>query len=369
MNARFSVLCLLCAAISGCGPSHNQPFVPVPPANARPAMSSSAHPMLMSASLQSGSVFISTFQAPSNVINLYVPASANPVRTITHGFTVPGHLALDPLGNLYSGNGDPRDITVYAPGSSSVMRTITPRLNGGGWFVMGVDVSARLYALSYWSQCRFQCLPYSQYAVYSAGATTPLRTLSFGPTSRNSQPPESIAFDRAQDVYVGNAGWIDVYSAGLATKLREITLRYGSAPALAFDSLGVLYVDHGNAVSEYAGGGTSLLRLIRSGVFESQAIALDRFNNLYVANGPPNGSTGSVTIYRAGTTSLVRKIRTGIVNPVGLAFDRSGNLYVLNRELGTTFNGSVAIYAPGGSVPVRTLRARTCCPFEMVVQP
>jgi hypothetical protein len=116
--------------------------------NAIPVMSESADEGMATAALQSGSVFISTFQAPSNVINLYVPGNANPIRTITHGFITPGHLALDPAGNLYSGNGDPRDITVYAAGSSFVLRAIRPRLNGNGWFLIGIDMSARLYALS-----------------------------------------------------------------------------------------------------------------------------------------------------------------------------------------------------------------------------
>ena len=77
-------------------------------------------------------------------VKVYSAGAFALTRTITDGLNVPFSLAFDSSGNLYVGNAT--NITVYAPGTSKVLRTIATEANGFGTTALVFDSSGVLYA-------------------------------------------------------------------------------------------------------------------------------------------------------------------------------------------------------------------------------
>jgi sugar lactone lactonase YvrE len=82
------------------------------------------------------------------------------------------------------------------------------------------------------------------------------------------------------------------------------------------------------------------------------------WTNLYVANEIGN----SVTIYAPGATMPSRTITQGIAKPKAIALDRSGNLYVANGASNT-----VTVYASGGSTLLRTISSGVKHPSALAI--
>ena len=155
----------------------------------------------------------------------------------------------------------------------------------------------------------------STVTVYSPGSTSVLRRI-YGLGGCGS-----LAFDGFGNLYVASGhNSVTVYAPGSDRVLRTISKGVRDPCALAFDGFGNLYVANlqypYSSVTVYARGSTSLLRTISHGVSEPVALAFDGSGNLYVANYRGN----TITVYAPGSTSVLMKISQGIAGPRALAF-------------------------------------------------
>jgi sugar lactone lactonase YvrE len=117
-------------------------------------------------------------------VTAYAPGATSPFLTITaqQGICNPFRLAFDDAGDLYVANGPPgsehaSNVTVYAPSSSTLQRTITDGVDGP--WALALDHAGNLYVAN---------ASASTVTVYAAGGTTLLKTISNGVAY-----PESIA--------------------------------------------------------------------------------------------------------------------------------------------------------------------------------
>lgn len=87
-------------------------------------------------------------------------------------------------------------------------------------------------------------------------------------------------------------------------------------------------------------------------------IAFDASGNLYVSNVDKTTFSGNVKVYAAGTGRYLRTIAGYKGVSYALAFSRGGALYVVShyKYQCCQIKGSVAVYAPGGTRPVRHLK-------------
>ncbi len=241
--------------------------------------------------------------------------------------------------NLYVA--DASAITVYAPGSTSVHRTIP-----GVWPTsLGFDKRGNLYVAD---------LPPGGspvVLVYAAPSSRVLRLIY-----QDIVIPRALAFDAADSLYVGDdfAG-VTIYKPYSTRLTRRISSVFYPL-SLTFDASGNLYV--GNTSGPYGGGepdsvvefphgATAYSRTIIKGIALPVAVITDASGNLFAAN----QSSNDVTVYAPGATSPLRTIRKGIKLPSALAFDGSGNLYVANVDANT-----VTVYAHGSTSVLRTIR-------------
>ena len=195
-------------------------------------------------------------------------------------------------GNLYVANAAANTVTVYAPGSDSVLRTIAQGVN----------------------------------------------------------EPNALAFDSARNLYVANAAanTVTVYAPDSDSVLQTIAQGVNDPKALAFDGTGDLYVANtgANTVTVYAPGSNSLLRTISQGVNAPDALQFGRAGDLQVGNVYGGGySAGTVTAYAPGSGKPKRTLPQGSA-PVALALDGSGNLYVANDAPPCCYQNWVTVYSP-----------------------
>ena len=114
---------------------------------------------------------------------VFAPGSTTPYWTIP---TTDGSSALgfDATGNLYvvnsgSNEGDAGSVTVYASGQSSPIRTITDGIVHPS--AMAFDSSGNLYILNYCVPGSTSgCVPTPSVSVYTPGGTSPIRTITQG---------------------------------------------------------------------------------------------------------------------------------------------------------------------------------------------
>ena len=104
-------------------------------------------------------------------------------------------LAFDSAGNLYVMNGYPTNtITVYAPGSESVLRTISKGIDDP--VGLALDGSSNLYVTNFDGGTQ-QC---GTVTVYAPGSNAVLRTISKGVAK-----PLQLAFDGSGNLYVSSS--------------------------------------------------------------------------------------------------------------------------------------------------------------------
>jgi hypothetical protein len=246
--------------------------------------------------------------------------------------------------NLYVVNSIGPSVTVYAHGRKTLFQTISQGINNPD--ALAFDSSGNLYVAN--DGCTFSsCKPIAPptVTVYAPGSTKVLRTIKKGMDN-----PAALVFDGSGNLYVANDGCpasscrhvvgstITVYAPGSTKVLRTITKTVDQPFALAFDGSGNLYVaNYGvNTVTVYAPGSTKVLRTIEKGVDRPDALAFDGSGNLFVANYPCRFAScrnmaSSVTVYAPGSAKVLRTISQGVASPLTLAFDLSGNLYVANN--------------------------------------
>ena len=272
--------------------------------------------------------------------------------------------------NLYVANGVGPSVTVYARGRE-LIRTITQGVNNPD--ALAFASSGDLYIAN--DGCKFpSCKPIasSTVTVYAPGTITVLRTIAKGVDN-----PAALAFDGSGDLYVANVGCptassckhiepstVTVYAPGSTKVLRTIAEGIDQPDAEAFDASGNLYVANyeTNSVTVYAPNSTKVLRTIENGVQGPDALAFDGSGDLYVANYPCQFAScrnvpSSVTVYAPGSSKVLRTISQGVTSAFALAFDRSGNLYVANNA-----NGNVTDYAPGSTKLLHTIEKGVAVP-------
>ncbi|HKU81988.1 MAG TPA: hypothetical protein VJP76_07445 [Candidatus Tumulicola sp.] len=126
------------------------------------------------------------YAAINDSVTVYAPGGSSPIRTITAGVVDPMAFTFDDSGNLFILNyGDvqrgecsiPPSVSVYAPGGSSPIRTITDGIACADNHVMALDNSNRLYLANGGTVGTYDP---GDIVVYPAGGTEPIRTVTQG---------------------------------------------------------------------------------------------------------------------------------------------------------------------------------------------
>ena len=149
--------------------------------------------------------------------------------------------------------------------------------------------------------------------------------------------PQALAFDKAGNLYVANAGnktISKVTKDGVVSVFVDSTKGLINPYSIVFDTIGNLYVANGYSSSVTRGfiskissnGIVSTFVSSGSGLESPVAIVFDRLGNLYVANGNTNtlskvNSNGVVSLFVSSSL---------IAGSVGLTIDSLGHLYVAN---------------------------------------
>jgi sugar lactone lactonase YvrE len=371
--------CLSAALLSACGGTNGvvstTPVSFAPPIGAHPSSASPA-PTLAGPSRNLYVVNVSSNGTPT--VTIYSQGKLH--RTISRGLSGPSDLAFDRAGNLYVANEGcpsidcypnqkPSTVTVYAPGSESVRRTITAGLTLPT--ALAFDGFGNLYVANNGG---------NTVTVYAPRSKNVLRTISQG-----VQFPTALAFDNKGNLYVANQGnngfnTITVYAPGKTTVMRTISHGIFFPVALAFDASENLYVvncgrcyggSSGDSVTVYARGSNVLMRTL-SDVSTPHALTFDDSGDLYVANlGCPTTrckkyheyAHSTVTVYHPGSNTKFRTIREGLRYPIRLAFNELGDLVVLNEGI------DVTVYAPGGDTVLRTISQGMNFPVALAFGP
>jgi WD40 repeat protein len=143
--------------------------------------------------------------------------------------------------------------------------------------------------------------------------------------------------------------------------------------ALAFDNSGNLFVSNAIAgingdsdVTVYAARTGRLLRTLKGYKGASYALAFSPGGELFVVSDYKNGCcdiSGSVAVYAPGGTRPIRRLANVGGFPGKPAFDASGNFYQPNFEV---FPGWIAVYAPRATTPFRIIQKGIGFPLQLV---
>jgi DNA-binding beta-propeller fold protein YncE len=294
------------------------------------------------------------YAATASSISVYGPGKTAPMRTITAGVAEPSAMAFDHAGNLYVANSakGANTVTVYAVGGTNLLRAIRMGINRPA--DLAFDHKENLFVSNNLGR-----VPHKKrlgsVSVYAPGTNSPLRTITNGVVT-----PHGLAFDTSGNLYVANCCTkIQVYAPGSGTPLRTLgglTLPRG----MAFGLGGYLFVANAGGnyycsgfVAKYPPRATkpSLDMPLPSQTGYScgpfTTLVIDGKANIYV----PSTSSDDVDVYAAKNGRRLYTIQyreNGIDNPLAVAIGSEGWLYVAN-------NGSVTVYEPGTTKPARTI--------------
>ena len=312
-----------------------------------------------------GYLYVANYAA--NTITVYAPGASSVLRTISSGIQSPYRIIFDTAGNLYVANNSTQfgsSIVVYAPGSATVARKITAGIHSPG--SLAFDASGNLYVAN------FSGGPGSKgsISVYARGKNTVLRTIASGISH-----PKDIGFDPKGNLYVANSGLpgsVTVYAPGASTVLRSITDKIDNPFTLIFDVKGNLYVGnagvigstipHGS-ISTYALGQTTAKYSTTIGVYQPEEFAFDNNRNLYVTDTGYQSEAGTITAY---STPQLRRLRTlvdGLDQPDAIACDTGGNM-VSGNAAGAP-SGYLLFFAPYEISPLRSVSAGIDVPIDL----
>jgi hypothetical protein len=149
---------------------------------------------------------------------------------------------------------------------------------------------------------------------------------------------------KARNLYVGGAGFVDVFAPGQTQPLRVITDKVSYANSLPFDSNGNLYVfgtPLNKSIRVYPPGATKPVRKITIGIESPLFLAIDPNNNLYLSEENPTRTI----VYPYGQSRPSYKIREFGFQ---LLFDSKGYLYMAN-------NGTIYEYPSVATEPSQVL--------------
>ncbi|HEY1976935.1 MAG TPA: hypothetical protein VGG89_10340 [Candidatus Baltobacteraceae bacterium] len=287
-------------------------------------------------------------------IAIYPPYANVPKLRITAGIDVPVRVVFDSSGNMYVANdGDGTgSVTVFAKGGVRPLRTIRAGINHPS----ALDFAfGRLYVANAPSSGAGSLVS------YVVGSSQPAQTITTGVNVPSTMRAPGKAVK--QYLFVSNVAKnsVTIYPIGTGNLVRTISSQISKLNSMLVDGWGNLDVLGAAGVSVYAAGGLTPLTDL-SGTNDVSAIALDSNGSLYVSHegGGTANYPGSIGIYPPGSTSPVRTIAgsstSEIHMPVALAVDATGNLYVGNLADGfrssSDYPGNyVTMFTPGSSTP------------------
>ncbi len=255
---------------------------------------------------RAGKIYVSDWFASANkydggpsqqgVVFVYAAGSNGnvaPVATITDGLNYPYGVALDNRGNVYVGNFEGGNVTVYHSGDYKLIRTLGG--SGGSYlgYVGGVAVGST--GKTYVVNTDFSGDEVSSgggsvlvFGAHASGSNPPIQTIEGPKTGLTA--PYFIAVHSSREIYVTNyadrgASEVLVFTAGATGNVKPIRVIVGSKTQLS-----------------------------------GSGIALDGRGSIFVAN-----STSSITVYRGharGNVAPIREIsggNTGLDRPSGIA--------------------------------------------------
>ena len=127
--------CLSAALLAACGGGSNglSPSTPTSDAASSVAAGSALLPATAGANglytwYAGANLYVANYFG--NTVTVYAPGSAAVLRTISAGVSGPFALAVGGSGNLFVANASGNTVTVYAPGSTAVLRTISAGMSG-----------------------------------------------------------------------------------------------------------------------------------------------------------------------------------------------------------------------------------------------
>jgi sugar lactone lactonase YvrE len=167
--------------------------------------------------------------------NLYVASESSPyghgkakvsvygpkgvlLRTIVAGLSSPDALALNAQGYLFVANYGANDVTVYAPGHTSVLRHISAGVRGP--YGVRFDSKGNLFVANNTA---------STVTTYAPGGSHVARTIHDGISH-----PTALLFDADENLYVANAKSVTEYAPGKDAPSRTITKGVQAPIALEF---------------------------------------------------------------------------------------------------------------------------------------
>lgn len=330
-------ICLFAALVTACNGANN-----VAPATSALVDTGMA---LDFPGLESANLYVANLAT----VTVYAPNSDSVLRTISK--VEPSAIALNAFGNLFVANiptGKTGNVTAYRVRKSTILRKIT----------QGIDEPRALRFDS--AENLFVANSYFRVAEYAPGESAPSRYFP-------AFYPAALILDRFLDLYVATVpspyghghSQVLVY-APHGKLLRTISQGLATPIALAFSNTGDLFVANyaSDDVTVYPPGKTYVGRTISQGIKRPYALAFDKSGNLYVAN----NAASTVTVYAPGSSTPLLTIHQGVSHPSALIVDVSGNLFVANAR-------SISVYAPGKATPSRTIVKGINSPIALAFGP
>jgi sugar lactone lactonase YvrE len=333
--ARQYPVLLLALAISGCSSQR---------ANLGPPLDTAAsvRPLHLRATSSTGG---NLYVGNSGPVTVYAPGSTSPLRTLKHGYA-DGGLAFDAALNLFVADREKR-LAIFPPGATLPDHYIRRSIDGAQGMV--IDPQGRLYVDNYLG---------SSITVYATASRKFLRKIDVSYSMND-------AVDRQGYLYVswwyGEQGiGVQTYSPGGKKYLYDVFERGEDPMAIGVDSANRLYTtnyDEGT-ITVYKPHSQTAIRSVSTSVSFPGAVTFDASGNVYCACG------AGVTEYTAGLGKRVRAITDGISSPQALVTDAVGNLYVANN-----YPDSVTVYAPGATEPSETITQGVYFPNALAIGP
>ncbi|HEY1976936.1 MAG TPA: hypothetical protein VGG89_10345 [Candidatus Baltobacteraceae bacterium] len=354
---RFVTAGCLALVIAGCG-ARSQPAQPLP-VPAADAKSSDAQSLYLE---NYGSNRIEVYALGATTVKYEIVGPAGCAFVGPLAFTVTGWLVAE-CGHA---------IIEIPPGTTKAKRIITDGVPPD-FVAMSVDASDNLYVAGENYTSTFTGI-----IEYSPWSSVPIRTiaLGFNPYSLVTDAGGSIFLAHEPGAAAKQPG-IAIYPPGTSvTQVREVPFPFPPT-SMTRDAKGSVYVGGYTGtwptlsaqIVAYAPGLTTKLRTIvgppKLGLSDLRVDSAGRMYALYFGRPQyvlhhPGTPVYNIDVYEAGATRPSRVIHEGLQNPRMIAVDDRGYIYALNigpheNHPARYVNPSIAVYAPGGSVPVSTI--------------
>jgi len=170
--------------------------------------------------------------------------------------------------------------------------------------------------------------------------------------------------DLAVETTVGTTSYaIEAFAPGQTEPYWTIPAQSSSINTLAFDQQGDLYIATGNNIAVYPPNATSPSQTIALSA-PASALDFDTSGNLYAIVGGTE-----VAVYAPGGSTPIKTLTQGIDYAVALAISSSNKLFVANIGIGQSDLGSISVYQKLNPKPVITVTNGISKPIGVAVSP